>query len=371
MDELAGLPATAALLLALASAGVPVGAAGQERPDGADEPARGGEASIEGTFVEGTHESGYGSRRYRLFVPEGIEAPSPLLVMLHGCTQDPADLAAGTRMHEEAGAEGWLVLFPEQPARAHPQRCWNWYRPADQAPGSGEPAILAGMIEDVIDERDVDPGRVRVAGISAGAGMALVLAAVRPDLFDGVGLHSGVPYASARSREEAIAVMAGEGPDRPELARRLRAASTTAAGEASGAIPLPPLVVFHGTADEAVDPSNAWRILAAWHGAAALLADDAETGARHPGVAEAPREPDPPPDLPDPTGRERGEEGRSFERLHWPADAGRGPMELWRVEGLGHAWSGGRPEGSYADPRGPSATRAMIRFFRRPAGGGE
>lgn len=314
--------------------------------------------SQEGRFVEGTHRAEAGVRRYRLWVPDG-KPPSPegsperpLLVMLHGCTQDPEDFAAGTRMHLRAGAEGWLVLYPEQPASAHPQRCWNWYRPADQAAGSGEPAILAGMIEQVIEERDADRGRVRVAGISAGAGMALVLAALRPDLFAGVGLHSGVPYGAARSREEAMAVMAGDGPDHRELARRLHAVLPDTS---AGFDRLPPLVVFHGTADEAVDPVNARRILESWHGASVLLG----------GTASAD-----PPGLPEPAERRRGEDGRPFQHLRWPAAPGRGPVELWRVEGLGHAWSGGSAEGSYADPEGPSATREMVRFFRRTAGDG-
>ncbi len=321
--------------------------------------------------LTGVHRAGDLERRYRLVTPPGPGPADGLVVMLHGCTQDADDFAAGTSMDGAAVERGWAVLYPEQDPTAHPQACWRWFEADQRDAGSGEAALLADLAAAAAEERVGPDGPVWLAGISAGAAMALNVFALRPDLFDGVGLHSGVPYGAADDQQEGLALMAGGGPAADELAHRLRAALTVAAGEAASAIPLPPLVIFHGTADEAVDPSNARRILAAWHGAAALLADDAEAAAGHPGVAEAPREPDPPPGLPDPADRERGEEGRPFERLRWPAGAGRGPMELWRVEGLGHAWSGGRAEGSYADPRGPSATRALIRFFRRTAGGGE
>ncbi len=316
--------------------------------------------------VTGVHGAGGLERRYRLVVPEAAGRPAGLVVMLHGCTQDAADLAAGTGMDGAAASEGWAVLYPEQDPAAHPQTCWRWFEADQREAGSGEAALIADLAAEVAAERLAGDAPVWIGGISAGAAMALNVFALRPGLFDGVGLHSGVPYGAADNQQEGLAAMAGGGPGAEALARRLHAA-VLEADASSGTGRLPPLILFHGTDDEAVDPANARRIAAAWHGAASLLAGDAEAAAGHPGEAEAPREPVPPPGLPDPADRERGEEGRPFERLRWPAAPGRGPMEAWRVEGLGHAWSGGRPEGSYADPDGPSATGALVRFFRRTA----
>lgn len=355
MDELAGPSATAALLLALASAGVPAGAAGQERPAGADEAARGGEVSIEGIFVEGTHESPHGSRRYRLFVPDGIEAPSALLLMLHGCTQGPADVARGTRLNEVAAEHGWLVLYPEQPPDAHPQRCWNWYLEAHQKPGEGEPALLASLVESVAAERPVDRDRTFVAGISAGGAMALVMGAAYPERFAAVASHSGVPYGAGRDTESALAVTEGGGAPVAELARRLRA---TLDGE-----PPPPLLLIHGTEDPAVALANAYRAAAAWW----LAGRDAPSvrPEREASSAEALRELLPTPAVAT-TGVSDG--GLRWSRRSWRGPDGVPELELWRVEGLGHAWSGGDPAGSYTDPAGPDATRILADFLGRVTG---
>lgn len=305
--------------------------------------------------ITGVHGAAGLERRYRLVLPAGSDRPEGLVVMLHGCTQDAADFAVGTGMDGAAAAAGWAALYPEQDPAAHPQTCWRWFDADQRRRETGEAALVADLAARVASQRLPADGPVWLAGISAGAGMALNVLALRPDLFEGVGLHSGVPYGAADHQAEGLALMAGRGPGSEALARRLHDA--LAAEAAPDVDRLPPLVVFHGTDDEAVDPGNARRILESWHAAAAMLTSGA--------AAE-----DDLPALPDPAGRESGEEGRPFERLRWPADAGRGPMELWRVEGLGHAWSGGSPEGSYADPEGPSATRALVRFFRRTAGEG-
>lgn len=300
--------------------------------------------------LTGTHEAAGLRRRFRLVLPGGSERAAGLVVMLHGCTQDAADLAAGTGMDEAAVEEGWAVLYPEQDPGAHPQTCWRWFEADQRRRGGGESALIADLAAEVAAERLAGDAPVWIGGISAGAAMALNVVALRPDLFAGVGLHSGVAYAAADDQAEGLEAMAGRGPDAGALGGRLHDALT---GEAAPAVDrLPPLVVFHGTGDEAVDPSNARRIVEAWHRAAGLLASAGPAGPPEPGT------------------RDRGEDGRPYERLRWPAAPGRGPVELWRVEGLGHAWSGGSAEGSYADPEGPSATREMVRFFRRTAGDG-
>lgn len=315
------------------------------------------EAEIDGTFEEGVHEGRHGSRRFRLFVPTGRERPTPLLVMLHGCTQDPEDFARGTRMNDRAGAEGWLVLYPEQPPEAHPQRCWNWYRPEHQTAAEGEPAILAEMIEAVAADREVDRRRIYLSGISAGGAMALVLAATRPDLFAAVAVHSGVPYGAARGQEEALAAMGGGGASVAVLVARLR-------GALDGREP-PPLLLLQGTADPAVHPSNARRAaLARW-----LAGADGETGQGAGGEAGPEAGAGEEPSLPDPDVQARGtaDGGLEWSRRAWHHD-GAPAVEWWEIEGLGHAWSGGDPAGSYTDSRGPDASAVVTGFFRRVSG---
>lgn len=320
--------------------------------------------------LTGGHEAAGLRRRFRLVLPGGPGRAAGLVVLLHGCTQDARDLAAGTGMDEAATSRGWAVLYPEQDPGAHPQTCWRWFEADQRRPGGGEAALIADLAGEVAAERLVEDAPVWIGGISAGAAMALNVFALRPDRFAGVGLHSGVPYAVADDQAEGLAAMAGQGPDAAELSRRL--AEAVAGGGSGGHAPadgrLPPLVVVHGTADEAVDPSNAARIVESWHGAGSLLASGVEPDGPAGADPAEPSEPSGPPGLPEPAARDRGEDGRPFERLRWPAAGGRGPIELWRVEGLGHAWSGGSSEGSYADPEGPPATRAMLRFFRRTGG---
>lgn len=349
-----------AAALLLAAAGLPALASCQERPGdearGSDETEEG---RIEGSFEEGVHESPHGTRRYRLFVPERAETPAPLLVMLHGCTQDPEDFARGTRMNDAAGARGWLVLYPEQPAEAHPQRCWNWYLEEHQRAGSGEPALLTSLVEEVIAARDVDAGRVYVAGVSAGGAMALVMGAAYPDRIAAVASHSGVPYAAGRGTADALTVMGGGGAGVGELADRLRAAL----GDAEP----PPLLLIHGAVDAAVDASNSERAAAAWW----LAGDRGREGGPRPGAV--PGGEGGPVDLdqllPVPgassTGTSAG--GLDWRRRTWH-EQGMPALELWRVQGMGHAWAGGDPAGSYTDPDGPDASAIVVDFFARVSG---
>ena len=281
-------------LLAVAAMTVPPDAGPAPRPDDA--------AADSGRFVDGSHSGAAGSRAYKLYLPPGSEAGGaarPLLVVLHGCTQSADDVARGTRFNALAGAAGMLVLYPEQPAAANPQRCWNWYDAAHQGRDAGEPAILAAMTREVMERHGVDARRVWVAGISAGGAMALALVATHPELFAAAAVHSAVPYAAAATVGEALAAMrqGGVGNPAPVLA---------AMGERRRVVPL---MVIHGAADAVVSPKNAEAIAQQWRG-----------------LAE--------------------------------------PLELKMVEGLGHAWSGGSPEGTYTDPTTPSATEWIVAFLR-------
>lgn len=271
-----------------------------------------------------TYDGEGGTRRYRLHVPPGVDpsSPAPLVVMLHGCTQDADDFARGTRFDALADSAGVIVAWPEQTAAHHPQKCWTWYDPAHQGRGAGEPAIIAGIAREVMATHAVDPRRVYVAGVSAGGAMAVNVAASYPELFAAAGVHSGVAYRAASTVPQALAVMRGGAEDESALPPPLADADCA---------PLPALIVFHGAEDAVVSPANAEQLAGQWAraaGAKDFLRDERTVG------------------------------GRTVRVDRY------GPvMEAWRVEGLGHAWSGGSAEGTFTDPAGPDASREMLRFF--------
>lgn len=291
---------------------------GSGAPGRPAEPAAGPEVPVPpgAAFVAGEQAEADGTRRFRAYLPAslGDGAPEALVMMLHGCQQTPEDFAIGTGMNRLAEAHRLIVVYPGQSERANARACWNWFRPGHQARDRGEPAILAGLARRLAAEQGIGPDRTFVAGLSAGGAMAAVLGATYPDVFAAVGVHSGLAQGSARDVLSALAAMQGE-----------------VGAEAADALPVP-LIVFHGDADEVVHPANADRLAAAGRDGQAARTISGTAG------------------------------GRDFTR--WVDRGGDRPaLEYWTVAGAGHAWSGGDPAGSFADPTGPDASAEMVRFF--------
>lgn len=299
------------------------------------EQARGAnEAAEPGAFTAGCFSDHAGTRDYKLYLPSGYHGQAlPLVVMLHGCTQNPDDFAAGTNMNRLAEEQLFCVLYPAQPVTANSSKCWNWFKAEDQQRQGGEPAIIAGMTRHVIDTYGLDANRVYVAGLSAGGAMATTLAMTYPDLYAAVGVHSGLPHGVAQSLPDALGLMkGGSGP--------LAAASVRGSTRVSRV----PAVVFHGDRDTTVHPSNADRV-AAQYAAAGKTASDREgsTGV----IVERGQVPD----------------GYAYTRTSHRDANGQSYLEQWVIHGAGHAWSGGDARGSYTDPKGPDAAKEMLRFF--------
>ena len=291
-----------------------------------------GGAGDDERFFTRSYSGAAGARSYKLYVPEGYAGePVPLVMMLHGCTQDPDDFAAGTRMNALAEEHTFLVAYPAQSGSANMQKCWNWFQPADQRRGQGEPSIIAGITQQVIEDYRVDEGRVYVAGMSAGGAMAAIMGATYPDLYAAVGVHSGLAPGSAHDMPSAFSAMRQGNPGVPM--------PTAGSG---GHAEIPPTVVFHGDRDGTVHPRNGDRLLAN------LTAGDGSS-------------------LKVSTRQGRVPDGHAFTRISYKDRAGRSVVERWNVHGLGHAWSGGGRSGSYTDPKGPDASAEMFRFFQQHA----
>ena len=288
----------------------------------------------------------FGDRTYKLYVPKALPATGnvPMVVMLHGCTQDPDQFAAGTRMNALADKEGFLVMYPDQPRLAHMMKCWKWFEPANQRrDGKGEPAVIAGMVEQVAKARPVDRGAIYAAGISAGGAMTAIMGATYPDLFSAISVASGLEFAAASSEMEGRTVMSQGGPD-PKLTGTK---AFQVMGERARVLPT---IVFHGADDRIVAPVNADQVVGQW----AQTNDLALNGKDNDDIDA----------VPDDKLEAQAENGRRYTRWFFKDAQGKTVIEKVAVAGMGHAWSGGDTAGSYTDPKGPNATQMTWDFFR-------
>jgi poly(hydroxyalkanoate) depolymerase family esterase len=236
--------------------------------------------------------------------------------MLHGCTQSADDFAAGTRMNELAEEHSFVVAYPAQSSHANSHKCWNWFNARDQKREGGEPSLIAGLSRRIIRNHPVDGGRVFVAGLSAGGAAASVLGVVYPDVFAGVGIHSGLACGCASDLGSALSAMRNGGV--PSAARITV-----------------PTIVFHGDQDNIVNPANGDHVMA--QSAAAGLTVKVEKG--------------------------HNDHGRAYTRTSQRDARGRIVREQWVLHGAGHSWSGGSSAGSYTEPKGLDASKEFVRFF--------
>jgi poly(hydroxyalkanoate) depolymerase family esterase len=280
-----------------------------------------------GRFEERVYANAAGERAYKLYIPSFYDGQAlPLVVMLHGCTQSPDDFAAGTRMNDVAEERRFLVAYPAQPKSANASKCWNWFSPSDQQRDRGEPSLIAGITREIMGDFPVETRRVYIAGLSAGGAAAAIMGAAYPELYAAIGVHSGLACGAATSVTSAFTAMRQGAP--PNVTKSCRGSGSTV-----------PTIVFHGDRDTTVNPVNGDQVIAQAKAAADLR-----------------------------TTISRGESpgGIAYTRTVQADDSGRAMLEQWVLHGVGHAWSGGSEAGSYTEPRGPDASREMIRFFLEP-----
>ncbi len=278
-------------------------------------------------FDERVYANAAGRRAYKIFVPSGCKGQAvPLVVMLHGCRQSPNDFAAGTRMNELAEEQTFLVAYPAQDRSANPSRCWNWFNIDDQQRDQGEPLLIAGITRQIMRDFPVEPGRVYIAGLSAGGAAAAIMGSTYPDLYAAIGVHSGLACGAARDIPSAFAAMRG--------------GSSGSRHQGASAVAIP-TIVFHGDRDRTVNPVNGDQVIAQAKSKVAL----------HTKIC-------------------RGEtpDGMTYTCTIHADENGQPMLEQWILHGGGHAWSGGSAAGSFTEPRGPDASREMVRFFlQQPA----
>ena len=301
-----------------------------------------------GRFVAGSVLGVRGIRRYRLYLPPGARegtregALLPLLVMLHGCDQDAASFAAVTRMNRVAEREHFAVLYPEQDRLSNPLGCWHWFD-LDSGRAQAEADSILQAIDHVCALHPLNTSAVALAGLSAGASLAALLAVAHPARFCAVAMHSGVPPGAAHSAAGALRAMRGKGRSvqLPPIAAAALASASTAASVAQSGPVWPPLLVLHGSRDSVVAPSNGRDTALRWAQACEAVAQPAR----------------------------REQRGNRYAACVTDFKRGaRTLVTLVEIEGLGHAWSGGPARQRYADANGPDASRRVWRFVAQQLG---
>jgi poly(hydroxyalkanoate) depolymerase family esterase len=275
-------------------------------------------------FFYGVYASIFGVRDYHGYLPSSYRpgTPMPLLVALHGCTENDVGFDILSGWSAEAQRRGFIVVFPDQSNLANPAGCWNWFLESNQHRGRGEPAIIAGITDTIRSRYSVDPRRIYTTGVSAGGVMTNIMAVTYPDVFAATSILAGCEYdcdvlqrqSPTESGQKALA----------EMGSRARPV---------------PAIVFQGTADIVVPPSTADRIVGQWATVDGIdpVADTVEYG-QVPG-------------------------GRSYTHLTYRSAGDQALVEQYTIDGAGHTYPGGCSCSLYGDPSGPDATGITWDFF--------
>ncbi len=307
-----------------------------------------------GEFLNFVHQ-GY---KYKLYVPGDyhVEKKYPLLVMLHGCGQNPDDFAAGTNMNEQAEKEKFLVLYPDMnhplhprdPAGYNPFGCWNWFLDKNQHRDEGHPKLIYEMIHEVKTKYNIDSNKIYAAGLSAGGSLACILGVTYPDVFSGIGICSGLAYDAANvffltdpMAEEATKRMEKGVPDPYEC-------GNNAFQEMGKYKKKMRVIVFHGICDTTVHPINGLQVITQWAQTNFLIEGGTGLADVNPAMVKS--------DLIN---------GKSYTRHVYHDRKDEPLLELWMIDQMGHTWSGGNPSGSYTDPTGPNATEIIWNFLNQ------
>lgn len=297
-------------------------------------------------WQEYNYRSAAGSYPYFVYTPENYQVgtPVPLIVMLHGCTQSALDFATGTRMNLLAEQYNCIVVYPQQTKASNQNMCWNWFLPSNQVRERGEPASIAGIVQTIKNATmtwTIDPTRIYVAGISAGAAMAVILGATYPDIFAAIGVHSGLQFQAATSINTAFKVMRRGGPEPTQQGYLAYSAMSHRAR-------LVPTIVFHGTHDHFVVPLNGDQTVQQWIETNTLASPERYTANFS---------------LPASITQGQVPGGRVYTTTSWKTVDGEEIQVYWKINGMGHAWSGGNSGSPYTDRRGPDASLAIYTFF--------
>jgi len=279
---------------------------------------------------------------YGLYVPPGKAGKAlPLVIMLHGCSQSSEAFARGTRMNVLADRYGFAVLYPEQAAKRHAQACWHWYDATAKAGGAEAHAIVS-LLDRVIEQHGFDATRIYVAGLSAGAGMATLLAVDYPERFAAVATHSGVVFGAAHSVPSALDAMRRGSTDVPAALVRAALPGKGINADGSSGYPGMPALLLHGARDEVVNPVNLEQLEAQFLALNGLL--DAEGKLVDVTLAAS--------------------EHDTYRQRVYRRD-GQDLVKVCLVAELGHAWSGGDDTVPFHAGIGPDASEEIWSFFSK------
>ncbi len=287
-----------------------------------------------------------GYQRYQVHVPPRHDGASalPVVMAIHGCGMTGFgwnSMKATTQFNRLADREGFIVVYPTQRLLRSAVNCWNSTEPREQHRGSGEPALLAGVARQVVEDYGADPRRVHVVGASSGAGAAVILAATYPDVFATVTSVAGGEYGLNQVRPD------DPGATPPEYTARQAWAQM---GERARHVPM---LVIQGREDEVVPPLVANRLVAHWTAVHDLVDDGLLNDSL--AVAEETHH------VPAASG------GHAYTRTTRTAAGGAMVIESYLVDGMGHAWPGPFGSGMFTDEAGPDASALAWDFASRYA----